>query len=141
MKIVRTKRILVAVRPAAHDVMRIALGAYYPIRLCSSFETAKLLLQENFDLIVCGMHFDSSRMFELLQYAKDNPHTRPIHFIGLKIAERPLQGNAVRSIEKAAKLLGADEFFDLARMRTELGDEPAYEQLRAVIDRMLRNAG
>lgn len=63
-----TKTILVADRPAGIQTIRNVMGAEFDIVSVPTFSEAELLLQtgeRNFDLILCGVHFDDSRMFDL----------------------------------------------------------------------------
>jgi CheY-like chemotaxis protein len=134
---IQTKRLLVAVKPRSHDTMSRALTPGYSFTLCSSLVTAQWLLNQDFDLIVCGMNFDDSRMFDLLRYVRNHPATRSTPFLCLKLAEGMLQTSVFKSVEKAARLLGADDFIDFARWRREFGDEQAYERLRDLMNRFL----
>lgn len=131
------KKILVAGKPQAKEILCTALEPEFELIFCHNLEQAKLLLDEPVDLIICTVLFDGSRMFELLRYVKANPPTKSIPFVGARTTKGALPLYEVETAMKAAKLLGAEEFVDLYAWIDQLGDEPAYEKFRATIRGLL----
>jgi hypothetical protein len=102
--------------------------------------SAQLLLDESIDLIICGMHFDDSRMFDLLQYAKSNPKTRSIPFLCIKSNQGIVPVRVIKSVELASYVLGSDGFIEMYKWRREFGDEVAYKKLRDIVRRLTSTA-
>jgi hypothetical protein len=96
-------------------------------------EAERMLREQHFDLIVCTIFFDESRMFDLLRLAKSRSDLAGIPFVGVRIRRHILDSRIAREgIAFTCKALGAAAFLDVADYE---GDpEPG---MRAVIDRLL----
>jgi DNA-binding NtrC family response regulator len=104
-----TKRILVADGGerriadilAGHDVVSVRTLA----------QAQQVLARERFDLVIVAVHFDESRMFDLLRHLQSSSHKGPVvcvrshHFVSPAIS--------IEGLEIAAKTLGAALFLDL----------------------------
>ena len=107
-----TKKILIA---DAADQRRLgAILAGHDLRMVHTMaEAQRAIERERFDLIVASVHFDESRMFDLLRYlqASGGHAGRPVvclrgqHFVSPAIT--------IEGLEIAAKTLGATLFLDL----------------------------
>ena len=139
MAVTQSRRILVAVNNwSVRQLVSHALqSSDWDLIYCDSVEEAKQLLHQHCDLIFCTLRFDSSRLFDLLQYAKADPQIKPIPFVALKITDGVLSESTVKAVLKTAQLSGADKCVNLAQWRQQLGDEPAYEKLRNTIGQLL----
>src|SRR5262245_11502480 len=76
-------------------------------------EAKSTLTGRNFDLIVIGVHFDESRMFDLLRYVRWQERHRAtpvICVLSLDFARQPI---ASEGVEIAVKALGGTAFLDL----------------------------
>lgn len=128
------KRILIAA--AELETARITshvLEADFALAICTSVAEARPLLSRNIDMVMCGIHFDEGRMFDLLRYAKADPDIKSIPFLCINSTDG-LSPAIVQSVEIASKALGADGFVELYEWRNKLGDKQAFEKLRALID-------
>ncbi len=135
------KKILVAVRAADLPIVRDALGIEFNVVVCHTLDDAIDQLTEQVGLIACGVHFDDGAMFDFLRCAKANPETRAIPFF-LLIDEGAAYSNAIiEGIRLAAKLLGAAALTDLSRLKTEVGEQQAYERLRQTVRDALSSQG
>ncbi|MFN8657290.1 MAG: hypothetical protein U0105_13195 [Candidatus Obscuribacterales bacterium] len=77
-------------------------------------EAIRLLESESFSLIVCGMQFDDSRMFDLLRHCKSNPKHRDVPFGCVRLVDSNYSSPVIlESLEIASKALGATAFLDL----------------------------
>lgn len=129
----RPKKILVAVRPQDLQLVAGALGSGFDIIICHTLKEAVAALDAGVGLIACGVHFDRGAMFDLLRAAKDRPETAGLPFY-LLLGEGSGHSEAVlQGIRSAARLLGATGFTDLSRLRQDLGEQAAYERLRAAV--------
>ena len=104
-----TKRILVA----DGGERRIAeiLAGQEVVAVRTLAEAQRALARERFDLVIVAVHFDESRMFDLLRYLQSGNHQGPVvcvrsqHFVSPAIS--------IEGLEIATKALGATLFLDL----------------------------
>lgn len=90
-------------------------------------------LQPGLDLIICGIHFDDSRMFDLLRLAKATPTTREVPFLCYRDLDTRLPQTLVEGMEIATRAGGAVGFVDLVTLKTRFGVKRADERLRQMI--------
>jgi DNA-binding NtrC family response regulator len=75
-------------------------------------EAMRALDVGRYNLLIIGMHFDESKMFELIWHIKAKQINTPVvcvHGVESALAN-------VRGVETAARALGACEFFDLRKL-------------------------
>lgn len=124
------KKILVAIRPQDLQLVTAALGSEFEVVLCHTLKEAEAALGRDIGMIACGVHFDNGAMFDLLRAAKARPDTFNVPFY-LLLGEGSGHSDAMlRGIRTAAKLLGANGFTDLSRLRSDVGEQEAYNRLR-----------
>ena len=71
------------------------------------------LRRDGYQLIVIGMHFDDSRMFELLQYVRSLPHYAAVPVICVHAEYLNLSEAVMKNIDVAVKALGGLAFLNL----------------------------
>jgi hypothetical protein len=99
-----------------------------------SLSEAKSMLQSNADvisLVACGVHFDESRMFDLLRYVRESFPGIP--FICCRVLEMQFARISIPAIALSAASLGAVTFFDLPGRTKEVGRQAAEEEFRNVL--------
>ena len=126
-------RILVAASPEPRPVVERILAGH-ELAFAGTIEEAERLLHERaFDLIICTVAFDESRIFDLLRLAKSTSEWRQTPFVGarvrLNIIRSPL---ALRSVAFACRALGAEAFLDIADYHVE-----PEREMRDAIERLL----
>jgi len=131
-------KILVAVTPTMRDTAKQALQcADFDMSFCHSLNQAKqFLLETAFDIVICTLQFDESRLCDLLQFIRTTPLISPTPFVALtfwKEGEGMLSVSAVKTALHSAKLCGAIESINLPQWRQQSGDEAAFEKLRSCI--------
>jgi hypothetical protein len=104
---------------------------------CTSLAAAESILRHDIDLIVCGLEFDESRMFDLLRKVKAEAATCSIPFLCVKSRLGPLDRTIHESIEIAARTLGGEGFYDLSAQRKLLGEGAAIRQIGTYIYRLV----
>jgi response regulator RpfG family c-di-GMP phosphodiesterase len=105
---------------------------------CLTLEQAQHALRGgDIDLVIGGIHFDESRMFDLLRYAQADPTTRAIPFLCIKILDDQISPTLLQGVEIASRALGAREFIDFAEWCQRLSNEEASMQLRYLIHKSL----
>jgi CheY-like chemotaxis protein len=95
----------------------------------------QMLRNRSFDLIVCTVFFDESRMFDLLRLAKSTPEWQSIPFVCVRLRKHVLEASIAReAIAFTCKSLGAVAFLDVANYQDPAD---AGREMRAAIERAL----
>jgi CheY-like chemotaxis protein len=97
-------------------------------------EAAHAALKRNFDLIVIDMHFDDSRMFDLLRYLRSEEPLSGTPVICIRSHRFEWTNIAGEGLEIAVKALGGQAFIDLAKFGN---DEAGNRQIRELIEGFL----
>jgi CheY-like chemotaxis protein len=103
-----TKRILVADRPESDRRISEILAGHELVFVRTMAQAQRALAGAKFDLIIIGVHFDDSRMFDLLRHLPAGSRAvcaRSQHFVS--------QAITLEGLEIAAKTLGCTLFLDL----------------------------
>lgn len=127
------KKILAAVRPDDVRLVTEILRPEFELAFCHTLSEARNALTQPYDAIVCGLHFDDGNMFELLQFVKSDPKTRPIPFFCIKGTGSPLSPSIFKSIVIAVEKTGAESFVDVSDLAKTLGKENAYAVLKEAL--------
>jgi hypothetical protein len=143
------KRILVAVAPAALPAIRGALADEVVVLPAHTLDDACQVLVARVDMIIAGVHFDDSHMFDLLRIAKADPTYRDIPFLCIRGVSGPIALGGNRTgpvlsnfeiVGTASTALGAAGFFDLYSLQEKKGVEKAGREfariVRAYLDEM-----
>jgi CheY-like chemotaxis protein len=128
-----TKRALAADRPEGIDTLQNILKTGVDLLSATTLEAAVQGLQQPVDLIVCGVHFDDSRMFDLLIHVRADRRTRDTPFLIFRDLESELDTVFFKSMEIASKALGAAGFIDLHTLKRKHGVADADRQFRELI--------
>lgn len=126
------KRIIVAASSEAHACIRATLEGHFSFAIAGTLNAARAFLAAPADLVVCTLDFDEGRIFDLLRYVKSMPETRGIPFICVNSSD-VLSGALLQSVQVACEALGAQEFVQMAQWRRRLGDQRAFEKMRALL--------
>jgi hypothetical protein len=129
-------KILLAIStPELHGMMMEILHKH---RLCivTTVDQAVDAFHPDLDLIICGLHFDTGRMYELLRCAKSSPKVKNIPFLTVQLTGGILPYGVFKSMECAFGLLGGDLLVQVDKWRIEVGDEAAFARLRDVVETM-----
>lgn len=127
---------LAADTPTGLETLRVVFES---MELCyaQSIEEAIELLRTDIDIIVCGIHFAESRMFDLLRLAKANSATRAIPFVCYRDLDSELGSAVLESLEIAAKALGAATFVDMHTLKRQYGVTNADDRFRQIVHKCL----
>jgi CheY-like chemotaxis protein len=135
----KTKTVLVATRPellaAAHQIY---LKPEFNLVFCTTLNEAVESMDQEIDLIACGVHFGDGEVYDLLRRAKAHPKTRNVPFLVIDSGEVELFSYVEQSVEIASRALGATAVIPITRWRRELGDEGAFENYRQAMRRILQ---
>jgi hypothetical protein len=112
-------------------VKRILAGHELALAL-SMYEAEHLLRERSFDLIVCTLIFDDSRMFDLLRLAKSSPEWTKIPFVCARVLVTITLPQTLHAAAFTAGVLGARAFLDIR----DYG-ENAEQEMRAALEHIL----
>lgn len=90
------------------------------------------------DLVLCGIHFDDSRMFDLLRYAKADPVLRGVPFLCFRDRASELAPTLFEGLDIACRALGGVGFVDLIALRRRVGAAQGDAEFRALVLRYAR---
>jgi CheY-like chemotaxis protein len=129
----RSMRILAATPPEAEAILRRGLGHAAILLPALTIEEAFDVAAQGVDIIVCGIHFDDSRMFELLRAVKADPRLSKTPFVCVRLLGSNLAPTLVQSLEISCALLGAAKFIDLYILERMFGRKKAEDELGRMI--------
>jgi len=134
------RRVLVACPPFALATLERALAPYADLIFVNTLATARaqLSLHPDVAMVVCGVHFDESRMFDLLQYASQEKPGIP--FVCVRVLEREGARMNAALIATSAKALGAVDYVDVVGMVRESGRDVAEARLAVLLQEHLNNS-
>lgn len=133
---VKAPRILIAGVPETYGRLSTILANYTPHFANTFHEATAFLKSMVYDLVLIGVHFDESRMFDLLRYLKASDR----HAQVLVVCYRATAGAETRTeltmqaVELACRVLGASGFLDLFQFPNEDAGNLA---LRKLVDQSL----
>ena len=129
------RKLLAAMRPEGAVAVERALGRYAEVVPAYTFEEAVKRLHERDDisLILCGMYFEETRMFDLLRAAKASFPRIPI--VCCRIGQSEVPGVTLEAVAIAAKSMGAEAFVDMPLLDP---DPAADQEFRSLVLRYLR---
>jgi DNA-binding NtrC family response regulator len=76
-------------------------------------EALRMLRRDGFSMVVIGLHFDESRMFELLSHVRSLPQYKDVPVVCVQGLDIILPEGAMRTVDMAVKALGGTAFVDL----------------------------
>ena len=106
-------KVLVADIPEADDTIRSCLPGHELHFVRTLGEAIRELRKDGYQLIVIGMHFDESRMFELLRYVRSRPAHKEIPVLCVQCQDVMLSEAVLKNMDDAVKALGGTAFIDL----------------------------
>ena len=128
------RKILAAMRQEGAVAVERALGRYAEVVPAYTFDDAVRRLQSHeISLVLCGIYFDQTRMFDLLRFVKaKHPGLR---FVCCRIGQSEVPEVTLEAVGIAAKSMGAEEFVDMPLLRP---DPAADQEFRSLVLRHLR---
>jgi DNA-binding NtrC family response regulator len=130
------RRVLVAMRQEGTVAVERALGRYVQVVPAYTFEEALRRLQtpQDINLVLCGMYFEETRMFDLLRFVRQ--HCPAVPFVGCRIGQSEIPPVTLEAVAIAAKSMGAVDFVDLPLLMR--ADPAADQEFRGLVLRHLR---
>ena len=127
-----SKSILIADRPESDRRLTAILAGHELVFARTLGEAQRVLRDRRFDLVLVGVHFDESRMFDLMRDLTEGTQV-------VCVRSQQFQSHAItlEGLEIAAKALGCALFLDLTWYAD---DETGNGAVRKLIDSLLSPA-
>lgn len=127
-----SKRILVADRPESDRRLAAILAGHELVFARSLSEALRVLRERRFDLVLVGVHFDESRMFDLMREVTEGTQVVCVRSQQFQSPAITLEG-----LQIAAKALGCALFLDLTWYAD---DDTGNRAVRKLLDALLGSA-
>ena len=98
-------------------------------------EAQRLLAQQQFDLVMIGVHFDDSRMFDLLRQVRIEGRNKGIPVVCVREPGLGFTAVSTNTLEVTCRALDANAFVDLASLKDE---EERNAALRGAIEDLIK---
>jgi CheY-like chemotaxis protein len=129
----RMARILVAASPEPSAIVERLLAGHELSCAGTMAQAEQFLGERTFDLILCTIVFDESKMFDLLQLAKSRPEWQRIPFVGARVRAYIFRSpTTLRDAAFTCGALGAKAFLDMADYHAD-----PEREMREAIERHL----
>jgi DNA-binding response OmpR family regulator len=110
-----SKRVLVADTPDSDRRLKAILGDQRLIFARTLGAAQRALEAEAWDLLMIGVHFDDSRMFDLLRYLRQNETHAALPVVCIRSHSFASTAISMESLAIAARTLSCSLFLDLTR--------------------------
>jgi hypothetical protein len=128
-------KVLVADVPDMDDKIRDCLPEHDLTFVRTMVEAVRELRRDGYEVIVIGLHFDESRMFELLSYVRTLPKYDDTPVLCVQGLELHVPEAIRKNIDMAVKALGGKAFLDLRERSLEMREHCGF------MDRVATAAG
>jgi len=126
-------RILVAASPEPRAIVERILAGHELSCAETMAQAEQILHERTFDLIICTIVFDESRMFDLLRLVKSRPEWQRMPFVAARVRPHILRSTtALRGAAFTCGALGAKAFLDIADYQAD-----PEREMREAIERIL----
>jgi len=110
-------RVLIADNEAGSSRLQRLLGSAHNLKVVTRFDDALASAsKDSFDLIIIGVQFDESQMYELLSALKNNPQLKNTPVMGFSETHTMLSQANRDNCESGMHLLGACDYVDTQGM-------------------------
>ena len=124
-------RILIATAEAGYAVVRdIFADDADPVFVFRLQDAINEIDQGGFDCILCTIHFDDSRMFDLVRYARARAPEVPC--VCTRLLDTMLKGSLLQGMLIAVDSLGA-KFVDRYELQRAYGEKAGDEQFKRLV--------
>jgi hypothetical protein len=130
-------KVLAAFPPPSLEVVSQVIGEDVELVFTNALSSARALLAAtpDFAMVLCGVYFDESRMYDLLEHVQRD--FRHLPFVVVRIVEREGRPVSMAALGAAAQAAGAAGVFDFVAISQSLGKAAAERALREAILRHL----
>lgn len=128
-------RILAALRPEGVVAVERALGQFAEIVPVYAYDEAARRLESgaDIDLVLCGIYFAQTRMFDLLRFVREKHADIP--FVACRIGDTELPNVTLEAVGIASRSMGAAAFINMPLLRR---DDASDQEFRSQVLRHMR---
>ena len=128
------RRILVADTPEGDRRISAILAGYELVFVRTLADAQRALERESFALVLAGVHFDDSRMFDLLRFLQAKGQPTGCAVVCMRSHHFASPAITIEGLQIAAKALGCNLFLDL----TWYADDPAgNDAIRTLLEALI----
>jgi DNA-binding response OmpR family regulator len=121
--------VLVADVPEAHARLAAALNGA-ELRFAQTLgEALRALREEDFELLLAGVHFDESRMFDLLRAVRSGRRNHQVPIVCIRTRRNAFATLTPNALEVTIKALNANAYVDLSGFADDERGNAAVRQL------------
>lgn len=135
------KKLLIADVPEAIPILAKALEQSFQILPRTSWTGACSAVHEGIDLVLCGIGFEESKMFDLLDYLRSHEENRTTPFFCIKSIQQKLPSTINNGLGIALHAKGTAGYIDFQGWQSLLGEHQASTNLRIRISEVLSHCG
>lgn len=126
-------KVLVAASPEPRAIVERILTGHELSHAETMAKAEQFLREETFDLIMCTIVFDESRMFDLLRLAKSRPEWQRVPFAAARVRPHILRSpTTLRAAAFTCATLGGEAFLDIADYTVD-----PEREMRKAIERLI----
>ena len=131
-------QILVACPPAAFLTLERTLNPYADLIFVNALSAARSVVRSHphLAMVICGVHFDESRMFDLLDLVRREASHIP--FVCVRVLEYEARHLSLEAVRAATLSLGAVQFINFPNADDKVGRATAEKELENVVLKHLR---
>jgi hypothetical protein len=126
--------ILIAASSSLLDRLRPVLEGHRLVHAQHMDEALRRFNAEEFGMVIVGVHFDESQMFELLERLRSTGRKPSVPIVCMLPAQHALSPVFLKGLDHAVKALMANAFLDL---RNFPDDDASNARLRRIIDYLI----
>ncbi len=131
------KKLLIADVPEAIPMLTKALDQYFELLPRTSWTGACSAVHQGIDLVLCGIGFEESKMFDLLDYLRSHHETRSTPFFCIKSIRQKLPSTINHGIGIALDAKGTAGYIDFEGWQLHFGEYQAAAHLRKKLSEAL----
>jgi hypothetical protein len=132
-------KILIAAGAAGTKRLRHILGKHHALSFATTLQEA-LDFAPASDLLICGLEFDESRMFELLRVINNDSSLRDKPRVCMRFIATNTPDEVIGGLELAARAVGARELIDIPALEEKFGPKQADAKVKEIIDSAISDA-
>jgi len=127
------KKVLVADVPEAHARLAAVLNGSEARFVHTLGDALRALAEEDFDLVLVGVHFDESRMFDLLRAVRKGSRNAAVPILCTRLRRLAFATLTPQALEVTIKALNGNGYVDLTGFANDEGGNAAIRHLLATV--------
>lgn len=131
------KKVLIADTPEAFSFIEPAIGGDAAVASATTMEDALTAISDGVDHVIVGVHFDGSRMFDLVRAVRSDASLKSTSVVCVRVLGSNLAPSAYERIGVACSALEA-QFIDLYSLERRFGEHGAHDEFARLLRKAIR---